>query len=614
MAIYYLDVDDEITSAATRIRDTSDNRIALVLTAGSRVATSRINFLLLAREARRRNKRLAIVTSDPSTQSVARSADLSVYGTVGEYERAEAARIADPTGAAAAAGTRVAPGSAGDTSAALGELARTVTTPSNRVPAGSPSRTSASGRFRRLHVPWPAVAAALFAVILLVASGLFFLYPSATVTVTLQEQPVGPLALNVTVDPRASAVNDQSAIIPGLDKAFPLEASGTYTATGEQVVDTAAAGTVTFSSINTLFSVPVVAGTQVSTRGGIAFTTTATVNVPAATVSGTTINFGTAQASIVAVEKGTAGNVAANTITRLPSDLAAAKLSVTNAAATIGGTHTVNPAIAQADIDAAASDLLNRLNSSFQAAIAAPAAHPAGSNLFDETAHMSVAVCNPDPAALVGLAQQTFDLTCTATGTATIADMANVKNLAERRITDLVSTGYSLVGGSVKTTLGTPALDGGSLVVPVTATASEVRKVNVDQLRNGIMGKSVTDARRYLQGFGSVSMSLSPGWADTMPAFDFRIDVQLVVPTAAPASTPSAGESPPLATPTERPVPTVRPTPPPETPTPAGASGTASPSPTASPTPTPLATSTPTPTTAPTFTPSPSPPASPSPS
>jgi hypothetical protein len=73
MAIYYLDVDDEITSAATRIRDTSDDRIALVLTAGSRVATSRINFMLLAREARKRGKRLAIVTGDPSTQSVARS-------------------------------------------------------------------------------------------------------------------------------------------------------------------------------------------------------------------------------------------------------------------------------------------------------------------------------------------------------------------------------------------------------------------------------------------------------------------------------------------------------------------------------------------------------------
>ncbi len=91
MAIYYLDIDDEITSAAARIRDSSDDRIALVLSGGSRVATSRINFRLLAREAKHRGKRLAIIAADPSVQSVARSAELPVYATVGDYERAEAA-------------------------------------------------------------------------------------------------------------------------------------------------------------------------------------------------------------------------------------------------------------------------------------------------------------------------------------------------------------------------------------------------------------------------------------------------------------------------------------------------------------------------------------------
>ncbi|HJX67372.1 MAG TPA: hypothetical protein VJ258_01465, partial [Candidatus Limnocylindrales bacterium] len=71
MAIYYLDDQDEITSAAARIRDSSDTRIALVLSGASRVATSRINFRLLAGEAKRRNKKLAIVAADPSVQSVA---------------------------------------------------------------------------------------------------------------------------------------------------------------------------------------------------------------------------------------------------------------------------------------------------------------------------------------------------------------------------------------------------------------------------------------------------------------------------------------------------------------------------------------------------------------
>src|SRR5664279_4821016 len=140
MAIYYLDVDDEVTSAAARIRDSSDNRIALVLSGGARVATSRINFRLLAREARHRSKRLAIIAADPSVQSVARSAELTVYSSVGEYERAESARargLADGTTTAA--------------SDALAELALTVG-PGARagVPVAGGARADQAGRPSRI--------------------------------------------------------------------------------------------------------------------------------------------------------------------------------------------------------------------------------------------------------------------------------------------------------------------------------------------------------------------------------------------------------------------------------------------------------------------------------
>ena len=73
MAIFYLDIDDEITSAAARIRGTRDLAVVLVLPAGSRIATSRINFRLLAREAQQRSRRLAIVAPAGSTSSQARA-------------------------------------------------------------------------------------------------------------------------------------------------------------------------------------------------------------------------------------------------------------------------------------------------------------------------------------------------------------------------------------------------------------------------------------------------------------------------------------------------------------------------------------------------------------
>ena len=84
--ILYLDTDDEITTAANRVREADATRIAIVLPYGSRVATSRINFRLLSRDATLNGKRLSVVAGDAATRALAASAGLPVFGTVAEYE------------------------------------------------------------------------------------------------------------------------------------------------------------------------------------------------------------------------------------------------------------------------------------------------------------------------------------------------------------------------------------------------------------------------------------------------------------------------------------------------------------------------------------------------
>src|SRR3954466_13043329 len=84
--IVYLDVDDEITSAAARIRGATAKRVALVLPFGSRLATSRINFRLLAREAMLHGRRLGIVAPDASARAIPASAGLPVFPWVDECE------------------------------------------------------------------------------------------------------------------------------------------------------------------------------------------------------------------------------------------------------------------------------------------------------------------------------------------------------------------------------------------------------------------------------------------------------------------------------------------------------------------------------------------------
>src|SRR6188472_3476703 len=90
MSVWYLELDDEITDAVARLRAAKDDRVVFVVPAGSRIGTGRINFRLLAREAVSRDLRIALVSADAQVRSLAASAGLPVYASVGESERGAA--------------------------------------------------------------------------------------------------------------------------------------------------------------------------------------------------------------------------------------------------------------------------------------------------------------------------------------------------------------------------------------------------------------------------------------------------------------------------------------------------------------------------------------------
>src|ERR1035437_8519637 len=548
MAIYYLDVDDEITSAAARIRGSVDAHIALVMPTGSRVATSRINFKLLEREAKQRNKRLSIVAPDASVRSLAQSAGLPVFTNVREYEAAEAGRPkgGGPAVAAGVAetlgelGPTVAPSARGSSSIRGGGPIRGGATGGSAA-AGSADAAAATSRPRRRLGVSSVLLIGLVAIIVVVgAFAAYQLWPSATVVLTVHEKPLGPLTLTVKIDPAALAVNNSTLTVPGITKSFDANHHGSFTATGQNVVETAATGTVTFTSINTVFAVPVLAGTQLSTTSGVVFSTTATVTVPIANFNTSTP--GTVSAPVQAVKKGTAGNVGASTIVRLPSDLAAARVTVANHNVTTGGTHKVLLVVQQSDLDKATAGLTKSIGSSWADALANPGTLPAGVQLFAATGKLGTITFTPDPTTLLNQQVDSFQLAAAATGTATESDTSNVRSLAESRITSKVLPGYVLVDGSLTTTIGPPTTNGAVVSIPVTANATEASTVSVDVLKANIEGKSVDQARAYLLQFGDATVSLSPWWASSVPTYDFRIDLTLVAPTH-PGSSQSPGKT-----------------------------------------------------------------------
>lgn len=568
MATHYLDVDDEITSAAARIRSARDSAIALVLPVGSRVATSRINFRLLAREAQSHHSRLSIVAPEAGTRALAASAGLPVYATVAEYEEA----LAD--------GGRSATGANAETAAVLDELAATVDAPGRatsrtsvrekggrrpdaRPPDARPDKKAPAPGVRaatprpKRHPLLAKLAFATLAIVVLAAGalGAFLFLPSATITLTPRSDALQPLQLTVQVDLAATKSDESALVAPGISQSFPVQASGTYAATGKKVNSTSASGIVTFTSTNTVQSVVIPAGTQVWTDGGTVFVTRSAVSVPAADWATSTP--GIATASVTAQNAGPAGNVAAHAITRLPGSIQAAKVTVSNATATSGGSQTTTHLITQSDLDAATADLTAQLNEEFNSKLTDSGQAP-DLRLFPDTRQLGKPTFDPEPATLANQpvsdqSKPTFELSVTASGTATAADMTVVRSLAETRLVRSIPAGRILVPGSIDVRLGEGVASGSAVSVPVTAAARTIPKLDAETLKSAIKGRSADAVRRYLGQFGDVSLSLSPDWLPNLPSYEFRIDLR-IQDAPAPSPTPSAS-------PAYSPSPTIAPTP-----------------------------------------------------
>lgn len=595
-SIVYLDAEDEITTAAARIRDAGAPRVGMVVPFASRVATSRINFRLLAREAQDAGCRLDIVAPDASARALAASAGLPVFSSVGEYEAALAAGIeaagapeAEPaatatTGRTAAAAGVVTGVAAGTGLAAPGARAGADPDPAGGLigaTSGAPARGTrttssprdlpvASSRSRGPGIGIVVLVLALAVVLGFGGAAAVLSLPKAEITVTPVMGRVPPVSLTVTADPTATAADAAARVIPATVVEVPVKADGEFNATGTSVVQTAATGRVTFDSTNTVNAMPIARGTRVSTLDGVVFATTAAVIVPRATVSGSTITHGFATVRVAAIEQGPKGNVAARTINQVPSSLAALQVSVTNGAATSGGTRTEFAKITADDVNAATDQLGKNLQDQVAAALADPSLAPEGTTLFPSTATLGDATYKPDPTGLEGkqlkAGQTTFALAAEATATVVAVDPAPLAAMGDAAIRAAVSSGSTIVEDTIEVTVGDPVVaEDGTISYAVTATALERTPVDAAAIKEQALGLSEAEAKTALAKYGEVHVSLSPFFVNSVPTSPDAVTVTVNEPVA-----PTSGSSP---------APSVRPSP--ATPSPSDAGSGESPVPSA---------------------------------
>lgn len=539
--VVYLDAEDEITSAAARIRRLESERLAFVLPYGSRLATSRINFRLLAREATAHGKRLEIVAADASARALAGSAGLVVYPSVAALERGDASvpgAAGSPTGSNAAAGAAGAAGPVSETFVVGGEdgtETRVIAVPR------SPDPLPKVGRTRPVVPSRTAAIAALVAVAVLAVGvlGAYLYLPSATIVLTPTAETLGPIQLTVEARSDVTAPDPASLTVPARTFSFPVSAQQTFDATGVKVTEAKAAGSVTFSNLDTGRSNRIAAGAIVSTDTGVQFVTLAEANLPPATiVFPFTLRPSTATVGVEAVEAGPAGNVGVGAIDNVPRGENRNLTKVTNADPTTGGTHDETPQVSQADLDAAVTALTTALRGDLDTQVRDATGVPAGTVLFDATKELGTPVPSVDPKTLLGQDVATFDLGMTATGTVLGVDPAPVTSVAGQRLASQVGDGWQLAPDSTHVEVGQPTVSEDVVSFPVTATATRTRVVDHDTLVRQIEGLVLAQARARLEAYGQVQITLWPDWVSSVPSNPDRISLTVGEPAPAPSPSP----------------------------------------------------------------------------
>ena len=588
--IVYLDVDDEITSAASRIRSAPGTKVALVVPNGSRIATSRINFRLLSREALVSNRRLSVVAGDPASRALAASAGLPVFATVGEYEAAIAGpkpptneEVAVPAPEPSVAPERPRRGkkaAAASTAAAAAVAAEAgpappppgVTPPPAVTPPAAPDETrrmaasaavprpiDAAGEperpdtrppvtpsLSRVRAPVVAAIAAIALAVVVAGVAAYLLLPSATIALTPRQESI-EIPLTIAADPTATAVDAANSIVPALRLEVPVQASRTFTTTGVHVELSTAGGSVTFENYNTGGSNTVLSGSIVSTEGGIRFRTLANVTLPPATLIPTTpvtVQPSRRAVAISAVRSGPTGNVPANAIRVVPQGENPALLKVNNPDPTSGGARTETPEITKAEVDKAVAALQKVLQANFSDAIAAGAGAPPETELFPATASLGSPTFAVDPKTLIGKAVETFDLEVGAVGTVTAVDPSPIRAIAESRLTLRIGSDHRLVDGSTEIEVGKGSVgEDGQVTFQATARGARVLVVDANQLRALVKGRTAADAAAALAPYGTATVSLWPSWVTTVTGVDARLSIEVDEPTGSPAGSPAAGSS-----------------------------------------------------------------------
>jgi Baseplate J-like protein len=497
--IVYLTNDDDLTGVQDRIEWAQAERIVLVLPHDRNTRSlGEVDFELIRRIGQQFGCDIAIVSARWSQRRIAHDIGLMTFRTI-------------------------------DQAVARKWIANDNVEPLVRM---TPPRHFVPGSLRRLYPRrnWLLIglrliiAVATFAII---AGAVLVILPSAQVTVTASSQDIS-LIVPVSLDAQIDKVDVSARTVPATRIDVVVEDVASVPTTGAKDIPRGKSkgSVIFFNVLQTQYTVPKNTVVRTSSASvAVRFVTLSDINVPPA---------GHAEVAIEAIDEGPGGNVPVNQINRVEG-LPGLAVTVLNTQPTIGGGVETTHAVTLDDYKRARSILQEKL---LQAALVKMKA--------DVEVVRNGWYVVPNTLFIADVQDETYDRFVTEQADQVTLNMrlqvaglvvspADLDSVARSVVADKVAAGYSLL--DVKTERGDVAEEGTGLRTEfyVVAHATAGAKIDENEIKHLIRGKTIADAQATLLQTLALKtnpvITVEPAWllryVNRLPFVTLRIQTQV---------------------------------------------------------------------------------------
>lgn len=510
--VIYLEADEEITSAIDKLKNLKENQVFLAIPKRANITQSIVNLKILKKQAESLGKEVFIVTQDRIGRILATEVGFTVYQKLSDSKPVE---IESPN-------VRVLPPSEIEYQEEKPAIPKPAFKPEKVVEEKPTEETKKPEKKITLPKVSKKVLFGFLGFILFFILILFFLVlPKATITLYLKSETLKD-SFKMVLSKEVSEVDLEKNILPAENIAVEKNEEKSFTTSGKKDIGGQATGTLRIVNANNT-NYTWVAGTRVSptSNSNLIFKLNSAVNIPA--------NNMVDGVAVTAEKPGEIYNLGVNAEFFVVSLGQVSGLKLISLAGTSGGSTKIINILSQDDFNSAKRELSEDL---FSQALSDLKGKSEGKIIVSEAIVKNIT--ETSPSIKVGQEGSEFNLKMKVKVWTLSFTKENLDELVLSRFNSLVSSNREILNEKTKIDYNLSKVDkkNEEIILSVKTEGFATAKIDQEQIKKDLSGKSKEGADIYLQNLESVSkfkIDLFPGWPAKLPILKNNIKINIEV-------------------------------------------------------------------------------------